>query len=56
MLEELHKGNAAVTDELLKDLQKKAINNQNIFEALMEVCKKCSLGQITTALFVVGGL
>ncbi len=43
------------TSELLKDLQHKAINNQNIFEALMEVCKVCSLGQITSALFEVGG-
>jgi len=40
---------------LLKDLQEKAVNNQNIFETLMEVCKKCSLGQITAALFEVGG-
>jgi len=43
------------TNELLKDLQHKAINNENIFEALMEVCKVCSLGQITNALFEVGG-
>ena len=43
------------TSELLKDLQHKAVNNQNIFEALMEVCKVCSLGQITSALFEVGG-
>jgi methylmalonyl-CoA mutase len=43
------------TDALLKDLQMKAINNQNIFEVLMEVCKVCSLGQITAALFEVGG-
>ncbi|MDC8006210.1 methylmalonyl-CoA mutase family protein [Aureisphaera galaxeae] len=41
--------------DLLKDLQKKSINNQNIFEALMEVCKYASLGQITNALFEVGG-
>ncbi len=52
-LENLHKSND--TTELLKDLQHKAINNQNIFEALMEVCKVCSLGQITSALFEVGG-
>lgn len=52
-LEHLHK--AHDTDELLKELQHKAINNQNIFEALMEVCKVCSLGQITSALFEVGG-
>lgn len=55
MLNELHKGNADSTTELLKNLQQKAISNQNIFEALMEVCKKCSLGQITSALFEVGG-
>lgn len=43
------------TDELLKALQHKAIHNENIFEALMDVCKVCSLGQITEALFEVGG-
>ena len=52
-LENLHKAND--TRELLKELQHKAINNQNIFEALMEVCKICSLGEITSALFEVGG-
>ncbi len=52
-LEQLHKGNN--TDELLKKLQHDAIQNQNIFESLMEVCKYCSLGQITNALFEVGG-
>ncbi|WP_178987717.1 methylmalonyl-CoA mutase family protein [Winogradskyella schleiferi] len=52
-LEHLH--NAHDTEELLKNLQSKAINNENIFEALMEVCKVCSLGQITSALFEVGG-
>lgn len=52
-LENLHNSND--TEALLKDLQHKAINNQNIFEALMEVCKVCSLGQITSALFEVGG-
>jgi len=52
-LENLHKAND--TKDLLKDLQNKAINNENIFESLMEVCKQCSLGQITNALFEVGG-
>ncbi|WP_159022900.1 methylmalonyl-CoA mutase family protein [Formosa sp. L2A11] len=52
-LENLHKGND--TADLLKDLQHKAIHNQNIFEALMNVCKVCSLGEITEALFEVGG-
>ncbi len=52
-LENLHKANN--TDSLLKNLQQTAVNNENIFEALMEVCKVCSLGQITKALFEVGG-
>lgn len=43
------------TSTLLKDLQNKTISNENSFEALMEVCKVCSLGQITQALFEVGG-
>jgi methylmalonyl-CoA mutase len=52
-LKNLHKANN--TKALLKDLQQRAIHNDNIFEALMEVCKTCSLGQITNALFEVGG-
>ncbi|PWI31269.1 methylmalonyl-CoA mutase [Flavobacteriaceae bacterium LYZ1037] len=52
-LENLHKAND--TTDLLKDLQTRAIHNENIFEALMEVCKVCSLGEITSALFEVGG-
>nr|WP_321244441.1 methylmalonyl-CoA mutase family protein [uncultured Psychroserpens sp.] len=52
-LENLHKAND--TQQLLKDLQRKAISNENIFEALMDVCKVCSLGEITNALFEVGG-
>ncbi|MBL4745297.1 MAG: methylmalonyl-CoA mutase family protein [Flavobacteriaceae bacterium] len=38
--------------ELLKE---KSMNNENIFEQLMEATKVCSLGQITEALFTVGG-
>ena len=52
-LENLQKSNN--TEALLKDLQHKAIHNQNIFESLMEATKYCSLGQITKALFEVGG-
>lgn len=39
----------------LKTVQQAAIKNENIFEHLMEACKVCSLGQITQALFQVGG-
>lgn len=41
--------------EALKRLQGVAVHNGNIFEELMETVKYCSLGQITKALFEVGG-
>src|SRR5690625_2502904 len=41
--------------EMLEKLRKVAMNNGNIFEELMETVKYCSLGQITEALFEVGG-
>lgn len=55
MLESLHKGNASIAGEQLRTVQKIAIQNGNMFEALMEVTKYCSLGQVTDALFEVGG-
>jgi methylmalonyl-CoA mutase len=42
-------------EEALKRLQEIAIKNGNIFGELMETVKYCSLGQITQALFEVGG-
>ena len=39
----------------LEIIQKAAIQNENLFEKLMEATKVCSLGQITEALFEVGG-
>jgi len=36
-------------------IQEAAIQNENIFEKLMKATKVCSLGQITAALFEVGG-
>jgi methylmalonyl-CoA mutase len=55
MLANLHKLNEDRSGVLLRDLQLAAIKNENIFEKLMEVSKYCSLGQITQALFEVGG-
>ena len=43
------------TKDLLLALQKSAIQNENLFEQLMDVSKVCSMGQITAALFEVGG-
>ena len=41
--------------DMLKHLQQVAINDGNLFEELMETVKYCSLGQITHALYEVGG-
>jgi methylmalonyl-CoA mutase len=41
--------------EMLHKLQLAAIHNENVFAELMETVKYCSLGQITKALFEVGG-
>ena len=54
-LKNLHEKNAALTAKHLRHLQTTAIQNNNLFEALMEACKFCSLGQITKSLFEVGG-
>jgi methylmalonyl-CoA mutase len=55
MLGRLHKKDAERSQKWLAQLQKAAIENDNLFEALMEAVKHCSLGQITQALFEVGG-
>jgi len=49
------KRNEARSEEALKQLQEVAINNGNLFAQLMETVKYCSLGQITHALYEVGG-
>jgi methylmalonyl-CoA mutase len=55
VVKNLNKGNVKKVEEQLTLLKQKAINNENIFEQLMEACKVCSIGQITEALFKVGG-
>jgi methylmalonyl-CoA mutase len=55
MLEQLHTTWKEESTVALKLLQEKAINNENVFEALMEATKTSSIGQITNALFSVGG-
>lgn len=54
-LENFQKSNEDKTQEWLNKLQLAAINQQNLFEVMMEAVKYCSLGQITNALFEVGG-
>lgn len=55
MLEHLQKAQAHKLNEQIANIQDAAVNNRNIFEELMEATKVCSLGQITSALFEVGG-
>ena len=43
------------TEIAIEKIQTAAVENKNIFEELMEASKYCSLGQITNALFEVGG-
>lgn len=54
-LKNLQKAKESKSDEVLKRLQNVAVNNGNLFEELMETTKYCSLGQITNALYEVGG-
>jgi len=55
MLKELHKSNDVNSDKMLNELKHTAISNNNVFDKIMEVSKYCSIGQITNALFEVGG-
>ena len=55
VVKNLNTGNHKAVLEHVELLKQKSINNENIFEQLMEACKVCSIGQITEALFEVGG-
>jgi len=55
MLHNLHQFNQDKVTEQLTLLKNASIQNENLFEYLMEATKVCSLGQITNALFEVGG-
>jgi methylmalonyl-CoA mutase len=54
-LQAFQKRNKPETEMQLAKLKQVAIENGNLFEALMEAVKYCSLGQITDALYEVGG-
>jgi isobutyryl-CoA mutase len=54
-LNDFHKLHAAESPAMLKRLQQAVIANQNVFDVLMDAVRVCSLGQITNALFEVGG-
>jgi methylmalonyl-CoA mutase len=55
MLKNLHAFQGNKMNNLIENVQLAAVQNKNIFAELMEAAKVCSLGQITKALFEVGG-
>ncbi|MEM1123770.1 MAG: methylmalonyl-CoA mutase family protein, partial [Bacteroidota bacterium] len=54
-LKVLHQGNKEAAEKALKKLQAAAVANENVFAELMDCVKVCTLGQVTEALFAVGG-
>jgi methylmalonyl-CoA mutase len=54
-LARFHAAHASESPPMLARLQRAVIENRNVFEVLMEAVRVCSLGQITDALFEVGG-
>jgi methylmalonyl-CoA mutase len=54
-LQNLQNANIEKSKLILREVQQTAIQNKNVFEKLMEAVKCCSLGQITSAMFEVGG-
>ncbi|MCS5664000.1 MAG: methylmalonyl-CoA mutase family protein [Flavobacteriales bacterium] len=55
MLDNLHETHKDTEADSLKKLQAAALHNENIFAEMMEAAKTCSLGQMTSTLFEVGG-
>ena len=54
-LNDFHTRHAVASSAMLKQLQQAVIANENVFAVLMDAVRVCSLGQITNALFEVGG-
>jgi methylmalonyl-CoA mutase len=54
-LQDFHARHAHAAPAMLKRLQQAVIDNGNVFAVLMDAVRCCSLGQITNALFEVGG-
>jgi methylmalonyl-CoA mutase len=55
MLSELHTTQKSEAEKAIKRLKEIAGKGENIFMELMETTKYCSIGQITNALFEIGG-
>ena len=51
----LHNMSDTQAGDAISEVQRAAVSGENIFDVLMEACKWCSLGQLTEAMFEVGG-
>jgi methylmalonyl-CoA mutase len=54
-LRDFQRRNSSVSEEMLQRLRDAVIKDENVFAVLMDAVRVCSLGQITHALFEVGG-
>ena len=54
-LQAFHQRNEARSAALLQRLKEVAVGNGNLFAELMETVKYCTLGEVTNALYEVGG-
>ena len=54
-IQNLHKIHSSISEEKIKNLKLSAIKNENLFSTLMDVSRYLSLGQMTRALYEVGG-
>jgi len=54
-LDDFHRRHANERDAMVARLQAAALHGENVFAVLMDAVRVCSLGQITDALFEVGG-
>jgi methylmalonyl-CoA mutase len=54
-LGQLHTMSSHQSKKALQSVKEAAVAGDNIFDVLMEACKWCSLGQLTEAMFEVGG-
>jgi methylmalonyl-CoA mutase len=55
MLNQLHQANASSSEAALTSVRQSAVTQKNLFAELMSAVKTCSLGQLSTAMFEVGG-
>ena len=54
-LKSLHKATGSKANEAIEKIQESSVNGGNVFEEIIEASKVASLGQITNAMFQVGG-